>query len=93
MGRTGNPPRTKVTAMMISETVNTRTRKRFSTLCRPRRMRCPSRNAAGTAANESFSRMISAAARVACAPLCMAIPRFAFLMESTSFTPSPVMAT
>ena len=59
----------------------------------PLKMRCPSRNAQGSAANESFSSTMSATPRAAWLPPCMAMATSAFLSEMTSLTPSPIIAT
>jgi hypothetical protein len=59
----------------------------------PLRIRWPSLNAAGSAANESLSSTMSATPRVAARPLCMEMPIFARLSDSTSLTPSPIIAT
>jgi hypothetical protein len=56
-------------------------------------MRWPSVMACGSTANESFVSTMSATPRVAWLPLCIAMPKSAFLSESTSLTPSPVIAT
>ena len=61
--------------------------------CIPLRIRCPSLTACATAANESPISTRSATPRVAWLPLPIAMARFAFLSDSTSFTPSPIIAT
>ena len=52
-----------------------------------------SRNAGRKTPKESFNRIISVTSRAAPLPLCIAIPREAFLSASTSLTPSPIIAT
>ena len=74
-------------------TVAIRVRNSRRMSCIPLRMRWPSSTAWATAANESCIRTRSATPRVAWLPLPMAIARFAFLSDSTSFTPSPIIAT
>jgi len=74
-------------------TVMIRLRNSRRMLCIPLRMRWPSSTAGASEANESFVSTMSATARAAWLPLCIAIPRFAFLSERTSFTPSPIIAT
>jgi hypothetical protein len=59
----------------------------------PLTMRCPSSTAGASAAKESSISTMSATLRVAWLPLCIATPRFACFSESTSLTPSPIMAT
>ena len=88
----GNSPITSAeTISSAIDRMRVRNRRRMS--CMPLTMRCPSLTAGASAANESFIRMMSATARVACVPLSMAMPRFDFFSESTSFTPSPIIAT
>ncbi len=59
----------------------------------PLTIRWPSETAGASDANESLSRTMSATERVAWVPDCIAMPRLAFLSESTSLTPSPIIAT
>ena len=76
-----------------SPTVMIRVRKSRRMSCIPLRIRWPSSTAGASAENESSVRTMSATPRAAWLPLCMAMPRLAFLSESTSFTPSPIIAT
>ena len=59
----------------------------------PLMMRWPSWTAGARAANESSVSTMSATLRVAWLPLAMATARFDFLSDSTSLTPSPIIAT
>ena len=59
----------------------------------PLTVRFPSMMAFGRAMKLSFTRTMSATLRAAPLPLWTATPTWAFLMERTSFIPSPTMAT
>ena len=92
-GSYGKPSPTILIAMMSSIEVTTRAKNRYSEIDSPPMMRRPSVKAGSNAANESFSRIISATLRVTLLPLSIAMPSLAFLSDSASFTPSPIMAT
>ena len=86
------------TPMMSDETMRAasvaiRVRKSARIPCIPLTIRWPSSTAGASAANESFMRTMSATPRVAWLPLCIATATLARLRESTSFTPSPIIAT
>ena len=89
---TGKKPMTRAETMsMPSDRMRVRKTRRMS--CMPLRMRWPSPMAEARAEKPSSMRMRSATPRVAWLPLPMAMARLERFSESTSLTPSPVMAT
>ena len=88
----GNSPIVQAETM-TSIMVAMRVKKSLRMSCMPLTMRWPSCTAGCSAAKESLTKIMSATPRVAWLPLCMAMPRLAFLSESTSLTPSPIIAT
>ncbi len=89
----GKPSPNIVMPMINSSKANTVTMNNFKIFWMLLTMRVPSFRAKGMAEKESPSSTIAATLRVALLPLSMAMPILAFFSDSTSLTPSPIMAT
>ena len=92
-GETGTASPSSAAPKMTMAMYIARDRNRYRLSCMPLMIRWPSTTASGSAANESSSSTMSAAARVAWLPLCIEMPSCAWRSDSTSLTPSPIIAT